>query len=133
MDKQRLQLIITLNVILGIGIIYFISNGSFESGRQAGRVEATREHQFDIATLRELIANVEAVRTRLGYAPKDEKELVALMGKSMPSVHDGEHLTPVSYRRTGDNSYRLRYELWATDDWNYDSTKPEAGWVQSYY
>jgi hypothetical protein len=51
----------------------------------------------------------------------------------MPVVHDGTYPRPISYYRNGENSFLLQYELWATDDWIYDSNKPTAGWVQHWY
>jgi hypothetical protein len=77
--------------------------------------------------------NVNAVCDRLGRTPRDQAELEQLMGKPMPSVHDNGYPTPIHYQRTSDTSYLLQYELFATDDWIYDSRKPDAGWVQHWY
>ena len=63
----------------------------------------------------------------------DQEELEKLLKKPLPKVHDITYEIPVHYRRTGKDSFTLQYELWATDDWIYDSTIPTAGWVQHFY
>lgn len=55
------------------------------------------------------------------------------MGAPMPFVHDNGYPAPINYQRTGEDSFTLQYELWATDDWIYDSKSPNAGWVQHWY
>jgi hypothetical protein len=80
-----------------------------------------------------IVKEVEEIRARIGRAPKDQAELESLLGKPMPVVHDGTYETPINYWRTGEDSFYLQYELWATDDWIYDSKKPNAGWVQHFY
>jgi hypothetical protein len=102
--------------------------------REARRkAELAKLAELDKTTVVVIVKDVEAVRAELGRAPKDEDELETLLGRKMPVVHDNGHPTPINYRRTGNNSFMLQYELWATDDWIYDSTIPQAGWVQHYY
>jgi len=79
------------------------------------------------------VQDVEAIRERLGRAPQDTQEVESLLGRSMPRIQDGNFESPIHYQRTGEDSFMLQYELWSTDDWIYDSTKPEAGWVQHFY
>ena len=105
---------------------------------QLGLSHSEEEHHAELnhITLRELVWATDAIRTRLGRAPHDQEELERLLGRPLPFVYDdswGGMKAPVHYRRTGDNSFQVHYELMATDDWTYDSTKPAAGWVQSYY
>ena len=108
---------------------------------RCGYATAERAYQaeLDRVVLRELVTEAEAIRARIGRAPRDQAELELLLGRPMPQVHDaglyfgGVSRPQVNYRRTGENSFQLQYELWATDDWIYDSTKPGAGWVQHWY
>jgi len=105
-----------------------------------GTAERAYQAELDRVVLRELVMETEAIRARLGRAPRDQAELESFLGRPMPLVHDeslyfggGASRSQIHYSRTGDNSFRLQYELWATDDWIYDSTKPAAGWVQHWY
>lgn len=103
--------------------------------RQASRREAelARLAELDRATTSAIVKDVETIREKLGRAPEDEEELEAHLGKPLPRVHDHGYPTPINYRRTGADSFQLQYELFNTDDWIYDSTIPQAGWVQHYY
>jgi hypothetical protein len=99
------------------------------------RAEEARIMALDKATVSTIVREVEAIRAKLGRAPVNEDELETLLGKEMPVVHEyGQERIkwPISYRRTGDDSFRLHYEQWDTDDWIYDSTIPNAGWVQHW-
>jgi len=88
-----------------------------------------RREKFD-RTIRAAIANeTEAIRTTLGRAPRDQQELEALLGRPMPSAHDILGMAPIRYHRTGENSFILRYDVYGTDNWTYDSSYPEAGWI----
>ncbi|MEX2091792.1 MAG: hypothetical protein WD971_03895 [Pirellulales bacterium] len=97
------------------------------------QVELARLAKLDQTTKKEIVAEVEAVRAKLGRAPADEAELESLLGKPLPVVHDNGYPTPINYYRTSENSFMLQYELWATDDWIYSSDAPTAGWVQHWY
>ena len=103
--------------------------------RQASRREAelARLAELDRKTTSTIVKDVEAIRAKLGRAPKDEEELEMHLGRSLPVVHDYGHPTPINYHRTGTDSFVLQYELWDTDDWIYDSASPQAGWVQHCY
>ena len=68
-----------------------------------------------------------------GRAPADQTELESLLGRPLPNVHDNEFPRTVHYHRLDADRFQLHYELWATDDWIYDSAKPDAGWVQRWY
>jgi hypothetical protein len=95
--------------------------------------ELARLAELDKATLIAIVRDAEAIRAKLGRAPMDQEELVSLLGRPMPVIHDGAYPTPISYHRSGENSFLLQYSLLATDDWIYDSNKPTAGWVQHWY
>jgi hypothetical protein len=99
----------------------------FRQGQQ------TYQPELDSLIRREIVRETETVRAKLGRSPLNQAELEALLGHPMPCVHEEGKLVSIDYRRTGENSFQLQYELWATDDWTYGSTNPEAGWVQSWY
>ena len=101
--------------------------------RSAWQAEVKRRADQDVFTVKQIVIEVDAAYQTLGRAPKDQAELESVIGKSMPNVHDNGYPTPIHYMRTSETSYLLQYELWATDDWIYDSTKPQAGWVQHFY
>lgn len=106
---------------------------AFSHRREAiKQAESKRLADLDRATLIAVVEEVKAVQARIGRAPKDEAELETLMGRAMPVVHDHGYATSISYQRTGNNSFILIYTLLATDDWIYDSNKPDAGWVQHW-
>ncbi|MHB1037718.1 MAG: hypothetical protein ACYC35_24710 [Pirellulales bacterium] len=81
------------------------------------------------AVMQTIIEDVEAIRSRLGRVPKDEEELVRLLGCPMPSVCRVQAglPTPISYRRRGPS----RYDLTFLDDeiYFYDSDAPTQGWT----
>jgi hypothetical protein len=107
---------------------------SYVARRQAiRRTELERLKELDAVTLHNLVKEVEAIRTQIGRAPRDTDELESLLGKPMPAVHDNGRPTSTRYIRTSENSFILQYGLWATDDWIYDSSKPQLGWVQHWY
>lgn len=101
--------------------------------RNAWRAEVERREKQDVLTVKQVVIDVETLCRKLGRAPKDQEELEFLLGTPLPNVHDNGYPSPIHYMRTGETSFMLQYELWATDDWIYDSTKPEAGWVQHWY
>ena len=101
--------------------------------QEAKRARLAQLDEQDRVTLVSIVEEVEAIRRKLGRAPLDQAELVSLLGQPMPVVHDGETPCPISYYRTGENSFLLQYEHWATDDWIYDSKTSAAGWVQHWY
>jgi hypothetical protein len=124
----RTLLIVTAILAVPIaGISYLVHR------RNAWLAEVEQRAEQDPITVRQIVLDVDAVCERLGRAPKDQTELESLMGKPMPNVHDNGYPIPIHYVRTSESSYMLQYELSATDDWIYDSTKPEAGWVQHWY
>ena len=107
---------------------------AYLDNRQARKQEElSRFKRLDTATLEVLVRDVEAIRAKLGRAPKDRKELEEILGMPIPKIHDVRYPIQINYLRTGDNSFMLQYELWETDDWTYDSKKPNAGWVQHFY
>lgn len=101
--------------------------------RNAWLAEVEMQQKQDKLTVRQVVVDVEAACKKLGHAPKDQEELESVLGKPLPNVHDDGYPTPIHYQRTGETSFILQYELFATDDWIYDSSRPEAGWVQHWY
>lgn len=117
---------VVVGAVLGVGWV------AFWVGHYRG--EQVHHAELNRLQMRQVAHDVEGVRTRLGRAPHHETELESLLGRPLPQMYDeGGRRAPLSYYRTGDDSFILKFELWATDDWTYDSTKPEAGWVQSFY
>ena len=134
----RARILCRLDVILAVvASVTVVAWASYRCGYMTA--ERAYQAELDRVVLRELVMEAETIRARLGRAPRDQVELESLLGRPMPQVHDeslyfgGASRPQVNYRRTGDNSFQLQYELWATDDWIYDSTKPAAGWVQHWY
>lgn len=110
-----------------VGVLGLRHRGGLRDAERARLAERDRD------TRGRVVSEVEGARARLGRAPRDQPELGALLGRPLPHVHDGGRPVPVRYTRTGAHSYLLHYELWATDDWVYDSARPDAGWVQHWY
>lgn len=101
--------------------------------RKAWRLKLDQLAKQDVETLKQIVIDVEEVRAKLGRVPDSQEELEALLGRKLPKVHDYGHPTPINYWRISSDSYRLQYELWATDDWIFHSSNPGAGWVQQFY
>ena len=120
--------------VFALAFSVIVGWASYWSGYRDGR----RAVHPDLAkvVLRELIRDTEAACRHLGRAPVDQAELESLLGRPLPCVHDSDLSglpTSVHYLRLDINRFQLKYELIATDDWVYDSAKPEAGWVQCWY
>ena len=101
--------------------------------RNAWLTEVARRAEQDKVTVRQIVIDVDSACEKLGRTPVDETELELHLGRKMPNVHDNGRPTPINYFRLNDDSYMLQYELWATDDWIYNSNNPAAGWVQHFY
>lgn len=102
--------------------------------RVTDRLAEDRRHaKLNMEALATIVKDVEAMRTQLGRAPRDVEEVEQLLGKPMPVVYDSGSRTPVNYYHTGNDSFILRYELWGSDDWIYNSKDPAAGWLQRFY
>jgi hypothetical protein len=128
--RKLFRTITVLALLLGLIVIAAKYLQRRDALRQA---ERARLEKLDRATVVTIVTTVESIRAQLGRAPADTKELEKLMGQPMPFVHDNGYPRPISYHRTGDDSFILQNELWATDDWIYDSKLPSAGWVQHWY
>ena len=89
--------------------------------------------KLDAETRQQIVKDVEAIRLKLGRAPKDEAELVSLMGKPMPMVHEEskDKIFRINYYQTGEHDYRLSHLCWSTpgDYLIYESKTPKAGWL----
>jgi hypothetical protein len=125
----------TRGMLLGVMLIALCAAvaGCFVRRQERREAELARLAELDKVTVVEIVKVVEAIRVRLGRAPNDMAELEAILGRPMPVVHDGIHPRPIFYHRISEKDFMLQYELWATDDWIYDSTAPQAGWVQHWY
>ena len=92
-----------------------------------------QQKQQDLITANQVIEDVDGICQTLGRAPQDQAELELHLGRKLPSMHDEGVSRPIHYLRTSERTYLLQYEIFATDDWIYNSSKPSAGWVQQYY
>lgn len=92
-----------------------------------------QQKQQDLITAKQVIKDVDRICQMLDRAPQDQAELELHLGRKLPNMHDDGVPRPIHYLRTGERTYLLQYELFATDDWIYNSSKPSAGWVQQYY
>lgn len=101
--------------------------------QRAWRTKLAQLALEDAETLKQIVIDVEDVRAKLGRVPDSQEELETLLGRKLPKVHDNGYPTPINYWRISSDSYRLQYELWATDDWIFYSSNPGAGWVQQFY
>jgi hypothetical protein len=95
-------------------------------------MEQLRIAALDKIAIAAIVREVEALRTKLGRAPKDVVEVEQLLGKPMPIVHKGPRKSPIHYLRTGENSFALRYQFSSGGDWYYRSDFPTSGWVRSF-
>ncbi len=92
-----------------------------------------QQEREDAITAKQVIDDVDDVCRALGRTPHDQAELELHLGRKLPNMHDEGILRPIHYLRTSERTYILQYELFATDDWIYNSSKPSAGWVQQHY
>jgi hypothetical protein len=88
----------------------------------------------DAITRQQIVADIDALIASLGRDLQSERELVQLMGKPMPNVHD--KFTPVSieYYPARGGGYELVYwTFWGNADYYvYESKAPQNGWVPKY-
>lgn len=94
--------------------------------RQHDYHEAVAQTTHTLITVHELGNDVESIKARLGRLPKDEKELVRLRGKPMPTYR--EKYT-IGYVRRDDDRYYLTYN--ASDFWGRNGDL--WGWIVEYY
>ncbi|MGO9107933.1 MAG: hypothetical protein ACLP9L_01760 [Thermoguttaceae bacterium] len=94
-------------------------------GTRGAAILSEWELQREIARsgLPEFIAEINAVVQRLGRAPKDEAELVRLLGKPMPKISWGQ----IDYRPTGGKQFALGFG-YDMGCYEFDSQQPERGW-----
>jgi hypothetical protein len=94
------------------------------------RAEKARVAKMNAQTRAKIVKEIDAIRARLGRAPENERELVRLMGGSMPEVDVLGHPVSIEYDRTGTNSYKLHHWELSNGDWyECDSSVPQAGWT----
>jgi hypothetical protein len=78
--------------------------------------------------LPEFVAGVNAVADRLGRAPKDEDELVRLLGKPVPRLSSRGK---IFYHARGGKHFRLGFGFdWG--EYEFDSETPDRGWHPVY-
>lgn len=86
-----------------------------------------REWQLDREIVRsglpELAAAVTEATERLGRCPRDERELVGVLGEPLPVISRG----PVTYHRPNSENFTLTFGC-CLDVYQFDSRFPERGW-----
>ncbi len=85
-----------------------------------------RESDDNKVILTQIIEEVSLIRTKLGRAPSDEKELKALLGREMPKIHIKDVEVPINYFRKSDSEFYLVF--FDGNVRRYDSEMPESGW-----
>jgi hypothetical protein len=94
------------------------------------RAEEARVAKLNAEARAEILVDVNAICSRLGRLPEDERELVRLMARPMPEVQVGHRLVPIEYHRTGPGSFNLYHMEWTYADYFlYDSKAPQTGWT----
>ncbi len=132
MSENLRAVVVALVVTL---LLFGVMGGGFLliSSRQITEAQKAELSRRDEIAKAHLVDSLDRIRAELGRVPRDIKELEELWGEPMPKVHDNGVEVPIFYHRLGDDHFLLQYELWATDDWVFDSDKPDAGWVQKFY
>ncbi len=124
LGEQRRRNLLAIAGACVLPIVWFVVGG-----RGAGML-AEWQLQREIARcgVSEFIAELNAVTERLGRAPKDEKEVVELLGKPLPVV-PGHRVARyyVRYQAVGGKRFFLTFGD-ALDGKVYDSEKPDRGW-----
>jgi HAMP domain-containing protein len=69
----------------------------------------------------DIVERIDAIRVKLGRVPRDQAELEEMLGEPMPAAYEDGIAEPITYKRTGASSYRLKYTSYYDDDWNYVS------------
>jgi hypothetical protein len=90
------------------------------------RQESVEQTTTTLVKLHELAAEIELIRARLGRLPEDEKELVEMRGKPMPTFYG--HFQ-IQYLRDTEGHYQLSCSV--SDFWG--SHWDLFGWIVSYY
>ena len=73
------------------------------------------------------IAQIEAVRTRLGRLP-NESELNTVLDEPLPRIRNGSFETQIKYQLTKPDEYELSFCCW--DIFLYRSSTPKKGWYR---
>jgi hypothetical protein len=95
-------------------------------GERAVQQRFARETAQNIAAQQRMVELIEEVREEIRRVP-DEDELDNLLSEPLPEIVSFGYTPPISYRKTGPNSYELSFVL----NWDihmYNSTTPERGW-----
>lgn len=95
--------------------------------------EVKRQRMVIETSLQTAVQEVESLRKKIGYAPKDVEEVESLLGHSLPQM-------PVSrlyYEQHGTNSFYLIFPIewvegFSGDFLLYDSSRPNAGWTSQF-
>ena len=126
----------SIRSLLAVTIVFavFVAGVSHESARRKARIaDLERQARQDRVVTLQLVEDVESIIDALGRVPANQAELEKALGRLLPSIHDEGHPVRIEYVRTAEHSYLLQYERPINRDWIYDSTTPEAGWVQRMY
>ena len=89
-----------------------------------------RRNADNAAVMSKIVADANAACARLGRAPKDEGELIKVLGKPMPKINVGYSLGPIHYAYIGPGHFQLSF---INANWNislYDSQTPKRGWYE---
>ncbi len=108
------SLLIAMTLLaMGFGLIGYLVHNVPRWRAEQARLDAEYERQStaDMAESQQLIADIEAIRAKLGRYPKDEAEIVELRHKPMPVSHSrNEPPCPVRYsKRPEDKTYTLTF------------------------
>jgi hypothetical protein len=96
-------------------------------GRATVAQRRARDTAANNLAMSQAIAQVEAIRARLGRIP-DDAELKSLLDEPLPSVRIDGYVAQISYQHTAANEYQLSYCFW--DILTYCSSTPNKGWYR---
>jgi hypothetical protein len=116
--------VLVLAFVLFVGVLHPLVSRLREA-RFASPRHVTAE------TLQAVVSEVDQVCGRLGRIPRDQKELVSLLGKPMPQWSTDRFRERMYYRQIDPD----RYELGFGEDFGwfvYDSGTPDRGWHHPY-
>jgi hypothetical protein len=109
----RTLLLTVFWLALPLGLIGFLIQNVPRWQAEHARQEAEYERQqaADIKDGQQLIADIDAIHTKLGRYPTDEAELVELRGKPMPATHPKNKSShPIAYTRdSGQPKFGLHF------------------------
>jgi hypothetical protein len=96
-------------------------------GRVAVAGRQARETAANNAAMAKAVAQIEAIRKRLGRLP-DESEIDEFLEEPLPRICVDRFQAPIRYRRVSDTGYELSFCYW--DIFIYSSSTPSKGWCR---